>query len=344
MTKLFAPFPWYGGKRRWADAVNARLGDVDVYVEPFAGSLAILLQRAPARREIVCDLDGMICNAWRAIRDDPDTVVVYADAPTYHHELTARRNWLARRIADGLSQALETDVDFFDARAAGYWVWCVSSWIGGISDMLATRDDRVVWDKRPLVLNSGGQGVQLQREQIPHVGASLGGQGFQVQREQIPHVDDKLAGVGVQLQRATRPDRLDWFSALSERLERVIVLNRNWRSALTDTMLVQTPSSPDVSVGIVLDPPYLTSERMESLYAAEDGDNPALDSWTWAVEHGDRYRIAYACHVGDFDPPDGWRVATMSMVAGNRNREEKKADCFLFSPACLRPTEQMALL
>ena len=325
MSDLHAPFPWYGGKRRWADAVNERLGNVDIYVEPFAGSLALLLQRQPARREIVCDLDGMICNAWRAIRDDPDTVAAYADAPTYHHELTARRNWLVRRIADGLSQALETDVDFFDARAAGYWVWCVSSWIGGISDMLATQDDRVLRNPRPLVLRSGGVGVQ-------------------VQRESIPSIDHRLGGVGVQVQRRTRPRLLDWFSALSERLEQVVVLNRDWRSALTDTMLAQTPSSPDVSVGIVLDPPYLTSERTESLYAAEDGDNPALDSWAWAVEHGDRYRIAYACHVGDFDPPDGWRVETMSMSAGNRNREEKKADCFLFSPACLRPTEQMALL
>ena len=35
-----APFPWFGGKRRVADKVWAALGDVDQYVEPFAGSLA----------------------------------------------------------------------------------------------------------------------------------------------------------------------------------------------------------------------------------------------------------------------------------------------------------------
>lgn len=37
-----APFPWFGGKRRVADVVWAALGDVDNYVEPFAGSLACL--------------------------------------------------------------------------------------------------------------------------------------------------------------------------------------------------------------------------------------------------------------------------------------------------------------
>jgi site-specific DNA-adenine methylase len=38
-----APFPWFGGKRKVASEVWAALGDVDNYVEPFAGSLAVLL-------------------------------------------------------------------------------------------------------------------------------------------------------------------------------------------------------------------------------------------------------------------------------------------------------------
>ena len=54
-----APFVWFGGKRRVADAVWAALGDVDNYVEPFAGSLAVLLERPnPPRTETVNDADG----------------------------------------------------------------------------------------------------------------------------------------------------------------------------------------------------------------------------------------------------------------------------------------------
>lgn len=34
---LVAPFPWFGGKSRAADVVWQALGNVDNYVEPFAG-------------------------------------------------------------------------------------------------------------------------------------------------------------------------------------------------------------------------------------------------------------------------------------------------------------------
>jgi site-specific DNA-adenine methylase len=40
---LRAPFPWFGGKSRIAHLVWERFGDVAHYIEPFAGSLAVLL-------------------------------------------------------------------------------------------------------------------------------------------------------------------------------------------------------------------------------------------------------------------------------------------------------------
>lgn len=42
---LVAPFPYFGGKRQVAAEVWARFGEVTNYVEPFAGSLAVLLAR-----------------------------------------------------------------------------------------------------------------------------------------------------------------------------------------------------------------------------------------------------------------------------------------------------------
>jgi hypothetical protein len=68
MTGLAAPFPWFGGKRRVAGDVWARFGDVDNYVEPFAGSLAMLLGRPAGHRgriETVNDLDGFVSNRRR---------------------------------------------------------------------------------------------------------------------------------------------------------------------------------------------------------------------------------------------------------------------------------------
>lgn len=42
---LAAPFPYFGGKRRAAPIIWAALGDPAGYVEPFAGSAAVLLAR-----------------------------------------------------------------------------------------------------------------------------------------------------------------------------------------------------------------------------------------------------------------------------------------------------------
>jgi len=41
-VSLAAPFPYFGGKRRAAPIVWRRLGDPSGYVEPFAGSAAVL--------------------------------------------------------------------------------------------------------------------------------------------------------------------------------------------------------------------------------------------------------------------------------------------------------------
>lgn len=61
---LKAPFPWFGGKRRIAPDIWAALGDTSGYVEPFAGSAAVLLARPSfqgRRAETLNDIDGWLC-------------------------------------------------------------------------------------------------------------------------------------------------------------------------------------------------------------------------------------------------------------------------------------------
>lgn len=82
MTVLKAPFPWFGGKSRAAHIVWPRFGDCLNFVEPFAGSLAVLLARPfPARIETINDKDCYVSNFWRALSHDPDCVAHYADWP-----------------------------------------------------------------------------------------------------------------------------------------------------------------------------------------------------------------------------------------------------------------------
>jgi len=63
---LYAPFPYWGGKALVAPVIWQHLGDVRHYLEPFAGSLAVLLGRPHRPRvETVNDLDGHLVNVYR---------------------------------------------------------------------------------------------------------------------------------------------------------------------------------------------------------------------------------------------------------------------------------------
>ena len=391
--RLRAPFPYYGGKGRWADAIWQRLGSPGVYVEPFLGSGAVLLAKpgGAAPREVVCDTNGHICNFMRALVGDYEQTAYWADWPTIHQDLTARHRWLLRWGAEH-AERLSEDPDWYDPKAAGWWVWGISSWIGhGWCDATQAAE------KRPALQNGNGTGigVQMQRttlpverdqipegDRMPFVAGSGGGggaQGVQIQRKRMP-VEDKRprcnerGGQGVQQQRVgvpagaegydrrpdiqDRPNRVSqqsalepsgtldgsrlrpWFRALAQRLARVIVLNRSWESAVTDSVLQQTPSSPKPVVGVFLDPPYRTANgRSTGLYVGDTAgksDDVAAASYEWAVANGARYRVAYACHVGDFEIPPGWEVETRGF-SGHRD-EVKKAestDCVMYSPACV---------
>lgn len=67
-----APFAYFGGKTRLADRIIDLLPAHDHYVEPFAGSLAVLLAKPRAKMETVNDLDGDLMTFWRVLRDQPD--------------------------------------------------------------------------------------------------------------------------------------------------------------------------------------------------------------------------------------------------------------------------------
>lgn len=129
MPDLRAPFPWFGGKSRAASLIWARFGDVPNYVEPFAGSLAVLLGRPhAAKTETVNDLDAYVVNFWRAVQADPDAVWAFADQPVFEADLHARHVWLIAQ--SDFRERMLTDPAYFDVQIAGWWVWGISSWIG----------------------------------------------------------------------------------------------------------------------------------------------------------------------------------------------------------------------
>lgn len=65
------PFAYYGGKTRIAPAIVALLPEHRHYVEPFAGSLAVLLAKPRSAMETVNDIDQHLMTFWRVLRDRP---------------------------------------------------------------------------------------------------------------------------------------------------------------------------------------------------------------------------------------------------------------------------------
>lgn len=66
------PFAYYGGKTTLAPKIAELLPAHDHYVEPFAGSLAVLLAKEPVGWETINDLDGDLVNFWKVLRDRPE--------------------------------------------------------------------------------------------------------------------------------------------------------------------------------------------------------------------------------------------------------------------------------
>ena len=126
---LRAPLPYFGGKRRAAPLVWSALGNVDHFVEPFAGSAAVLLARPHVGRcETINDADGMVSNFWRAVKGAPDAVAAHCDWPVIEADLHARHGWLIGQ-RESLTERLIADPEWFDAKAAGWWCWGACAWI-----------------------------------------------------------------------------------------------------------------------------------------------------------------------------------------------------------------------
>ena len=123
-------FPFFGGKTRVAALVWEHLGNPELYVEPFAGSLAVLLARPDEpRTEIVCDLDGYIANFWRAIQNQWPEMQAHLTGLVSEIDLRAQHNHLLAS-REGLNEKLAADYTWCDARLAALWWMGISSYLG----------------------------------------------------------------------------------------------------------------------------------------------------------------------------------------------------------------------
>ena len=350
MTHYKAPFPWFGGKSTIAADVWQRLGaDVANYVEPFAGSAAMLLSRPnwsadKAPTETINDFDGMVSNFWRALQAEPETVAQLVDWPVNENDLTARHIWLVNQ-KEPLTQRLEGDPEYYDAKIAGWWVWGICCWIGS-----GWCSGNGPWQSVDgLLTNTGKPGVKRQRPQ-------LGNSGIGVNR-QLVHLGDRGKGVNRQLVAAANGHNagtgeaglLAWMQALAHRLQRVRVASGDWQRVCGST-----PTTKLGTTAVFLDPPYSTEAGRDMNVYAEDSGTVAHDVREWAIANGDNPKMRIALCGYDTEHghhmPDGWEVFSWKAVGGygnqgedSRGKDNALREVVWFSPHCLTPSTQPQL-
>lgn len=310
---LAAPFPFFGGKRRAAPFIWRALGDPGGYVEPFAGSAAVLLNR-PAfdgrRVETLNDADGWLVNAWRAIQLDADEVAAHAWGPVTEIDYHARLAWLQERRTPELIAWLEGDPEHHDAKAAGWWLYVLAC---GIGDPFGSGPWRVIDGHL----------------RDTRTWATPGGESTGVNRE-LPHLGD--AGQGV---------LAAYLRALADRLSRVRITCGEWRRVLTPSTSRAT-SGGDGARAVLLDPPYATSG---DLYGHKDGTaTVAREAAEWAAQAPTDLRIVLCGYDDEHDLllGHGWRrIAWKS--GGTYGGKDRDREQLWLSPACLDTGEQDGL-
>lgn len=133
MNRLYlkSPYPYFGGKSRVAPIIWRGLGNISNYVEPFAGSLAVLLSNPNIPKiETVNDKDCFIINFWRAVSQEPENLAKISEYPVTEADLHARHKWLVSQATPEFIEKMNSDPHFYDLKIAGWWVWGMGASIG----------------------------------------------------------------------------------------------------------------------------------------------------------------------------------------------------------------------
>lgn len=339
-----APFIYFGGKGPVTNLVWEALGDVDNYVEPFAGSLAVLLNRPgerDGRIETVNDVDHFLTNFWRALASDPISVAEHADWPVNEDDLFARHMWLVSKGRGILESGISSDPDFFDTKIAGWWVWGINAWIGGgwcsgRGPWHVCEGGVAKFSECKCKEESGDLEVEGVTRSVPYLKSSGQGVNRKLPSPESPrYIPDTL-------HHPTIGPLLLYFEELAERMRKVRVCTGDWERVVTRGAL-----SGGATVGVFLDPPYSGDVREQDLYAAEDY-SVSKQVREWAVEHGDdpRMRIVMAGYSEEHDDdfPDSWRRIRWSASASYQtsasakteggNSENRHKEVLWLSPAC----------
>jgi DNA adenine methylase len=163
-------FGWYGGKFSHLDWLLPLLPECYHYCEPFGGSAAILLNRAPSLVETYNDLDGEVVNFFKVLRKEKAKLIEAIGLTPFSREEFAKACQLDPRLSSFerarrfYVRARQVRTGLAQTATIGRWANCkntsrngmsgvISRWLGGIEDLvfIAERLLRVQIENRPAI-------------------------------------------------------------------------------------------------------------------------------------------------------------------------------------------------
>jgi DNA adenine methylase len=162
-------FGWYGGKFSHLEWLLPLLPSCHHYCEPFAGSAAVLLNRAPSPLETYNDIDGEVVNFFRVLREQKDALIEAIGLTPFSREEFFRAIVVSGEVPDPLERARRFFIRARQVRTGlaqtaslGRWANCkntsrrgmagaVSRWLGSVATLpeVAERLLRVQIENRP---------------------------------------------------------------------------------------------------------------------------------------------------------------------------------------------------
>ena len=142
MRRYLYALPYYGGKAsRSLRGLGAWITDLlppvekkQIYVEPCAGMLGVLLQRAPAPFEFASDVDDRLVTWWRVLRNQPnDLCMLIEHTPRARSEFAA-----ALKVVRGSKEHADLEVA---------WAVTVLLWQGMTNGLNPRQTNESQWSR-----------------------------------------------------------------------------------------------------------------------------------------------------------------------------------------------------
>ena len=148
------PLSWPGNKRLLAPQIIERMPEHKTYVEPFGGSLAVLMRKEPSRCEVVNDIDGDLIRFYRVVK--------------YHiDELFLELRWVLYSREE--FQGYREQLGFTDIQRAARWFLCNKMSFGGLGRHFGTSKTRSAPSRQNLIYGLEELSDRLDKVIIEHL-------------------------------------------------------------------------------------------------------------------------------------------------------------------------------